>query len=131
VSYNCESDPGLGDGKRLNTNLYHAGSAMRNTSKRKARSGRSASKAPNETQEKGKALERIVKLLEAVLSDRDVEIKVRHSLIDRSTGEPREVDIHIEEKLRGQIHASVVECRCHKKRWTLPILSKSWRKELT
>ena len=85
-----------------------------NTSAGNASGGRPADKARNESHEKGKSLERIVQLLESALSDRDITIKLNHHLIDRASGEPREVDIYIEEKLRGQIRASVIECRCHR-----------------
>ncbi len=92
---------------------------MTRATERLGNSRRSAGGTRNPSFENGKALERIVGLLESALSDRDVEIKVRHSLIDRSTGASREVDIYIEETLRGQVHVSIIECRCHKEKVNL------------
>jgi hypothetical protein len=86
----------------------------RNTRKGSKR-GRAKSTVRNQKQEKGEELERLVRLLESVLSAHGTQLRVRHKLTDRSTGQPREVDIYIEETLRGQTHRSIIECRNHGK----------------
>jgi hypothetical protein len=67
-----------------------------------------------ESQKKGKLLEQLVKLLESALADRDCAITIRHRLPDRATGLRREVDIYIEERLRGELRKTIIECRHHR-----------------
>jgi hypothetical protein len=71
-------------------------------------------RSDNTRHEKGRLLEHLVRLLETGLADRDCTIICRHHLIDKTTGQPREVDIYISAQLGGRLHETVIECRHHR-----------------
>lgn len=71
------------------------------------------SRTLNASHDKGRLLEQMVRLLESGLADRECQIICRHHLTDKATGQPREVDIYIANRIAGRLHEMVIECRHH------------------
>jgi hypothetical protein len=97
-------------------NASASGSSAGAEPSRERRHSERRKRAARKRRAKGVFLERLVALLEAGLAEPGISVKARHRLRDLATGELREVDIYIEETLRGQVHPTIIECRHHKAR---------------